>query len=546
MCTCALESFLPQDLLGVAPNDLSGATYARFLPAGLQMPNQQALKQQETGPFNTSELNAPEYSTDEFRMFHFKVARCSKRYVHDWRSCPFAHPTENARRRDPRQVQYLPVPCPDYKRGICMAGDACPYSHGVYECWLHPAKYKTQLCKEGPHCSRPVCFFAHSVTDLRQPTHVFDGSDNENNATTGAKTVASALLQQAASMKDDHSSKRCSSSNEEEEAFNNMSTMRSSSNGGFSDSSENNDDRSSIKSKESQQSDDKQSDIVQEPSTDVPATPPAMSGERGAKLATTEDVPLIGLPAPQEQQKARPASLDLLQDGAQTMQPRMDSSDSTSARRSLDGSWTNGFTASAAAAHAMSGIPVNEQPMVPNQGPRMSNAVARKLGLAPSRTSSGTGILSPQRRSMDAGMPARRLSLDGSADGVDYCLGAGNGGTAVGDYSLPVSNAMGTDVVFKQGQCVPEMLGSALGNMWGGHSREVYDNGISSLVNSMANWAINNEQMAHSNQPQGRGSNDSLMGTFSAVGQVVSYSFDYADEMYFNLLMIFYSCSKIR
>lgn len=49
-----------------------------------------------------------------------QVARCSKRYVHDWRACPFAHPTENARRRDPRLVKYLPVPCPDYKRGICL------------------------------------------------------------------------------------------------------------------------------------------------------------------------------------------------------------------------------------------------------------------------------------------------------------------------------------------------------------------------------------------------------------------------------------------
>ena len=36
--------------------------------------------------------------------------KCPKRYVHDWRSCPFAHPTENARRRDPREVKYMPVP----------------------------------------------------------------------------------------------------------------------------------------------------------------------------------------------------------------------------------------------------------------------------------------------------------------------------------------------------------------------------------------------------------------------------------------------------
>ena len=49
-----------------------------------------------------------------------QVMKCPKRYVHDWRSCPFAHPTENARRRDPREVRYMPVPCPDYERGLCL------------------------------------------------------------------------------------------------------------------------------------------------------------------------------------------------------------------------------------------------------------------------------------------------------------------------------------------------------------------------------------------------------------------------------------------
>ncbi|KAL6768755.1 hypothetical protein ACKKBF_B16060 [Auxenochlorella protothecoides x Auxenochlorella symbiontica] len=158
----------------------------------------------------SDELNAPEYSTDEFRMFQFKVERCGKRCVHDWRCCPFAHPTENARRRDPRLVEYLPVPCPDYKRGICLRGDACPYSHGVYECWLHPAKYRTQLCKEGPACRRPVCFFAHAVRDLRQPTHTpgegsgpramlqcaaagFRGGPGPNSAAHARRTPPSAL-----------------------------------------------------------------------------------------------------------------------------------------------------------------------------------------------------------------------------------------------------------------------------------------------------------------------------------------------------------------
>ena len=46
------------------------------------------------------------------------------------------------------------------------------------------------------------------------------------------------------------------------------------------------------------------------------------------------------------------------------------------------GEWPHAL---AAGATAMAGIPVNEQPMLPNHGPRMSNAVARKLGLAPGK-----------------------------------------------------------------------------------------------------------------------------------------------------------------
>ncbi|KIZ02589.1 zinc finger (CCCH-type) family protein [Monoraphidium neglectum] len=53
---------------------------------------------------------------DEFRMFSFKILPCSRRTSHDWTSCPFAHPGEKARRRDPRLFSYLAVPCPDVKQ----------------------------------------------------------------------------------------------------------------------------------------------------------------------------------------------------------------------------------------------------------------------------------------------------------------------------------------------------------------------------------------------------------------------------------------------
>ncbi|KXZ44734.1 hypothetical protein GPECTOR_63g59 [Gonium pectorale] len=123
--------------------------------------------------YSTTDLTRPEYSTDDFRMFNFKVLRCSKRHAHDWRACPFAHPTENARRRDPREFKYCALACPDYKQGFCIRGDVCPYAHGVFECWLHPSRYRTQLCKDGANCHRPVCFFAHSLPELRAPTYTW-------------------------------------------------------------------------------------------------------------------------------------------------------------------------------------------------------------------------------------------------------------------------------------------------------------------------------------------------------------------------------------
>ncbi|KAK9057708.1 hypothetical protein SSX86_022544 [Deinandra increscens subsp. villosa] len=115
------------------------------------------------------------YSTDEFRMYSFKVRPCSRAYSHDWTECPFVHPGENARRRDPRKYHYSCVPCPDFRKGTCRRGDMCEYAHGVFECWLHPAQYRTRLCKDGLGCNRRVCFFAHAQDELR-PLFVSTGS----------------------------------------------------------------------------------------------------------------------------------------------------------------------------------------------------------------------------------------------------------------------------------------------------------------------------------------------------------------------------------
>ncbi|CBI24886.3 unnamed protein product, partial [Vitis vinifera] len=115
------------------------------------------------------------YATDEFRMFSFKVRPCSRAYSHDWTECPFVHPGENARRRDPRKFHYSCVPCPDFRKGACRRGDLCEYAHGVFECWLHPAQYRTRLCKDGTNCARRVCFFAHTSEELR-PLYLSTGS----------------------------------------------------------------------------------------------------------------------------------------------------------------------------------------------------------------------------------------------------------------------------------------------------------------------------------------------------------------------------------
>ncbi|KAK8336794.1 hypothetical protein V6Z12_A09G144000 [Gossypium hirsutum] len=130
------------------------------------------------------------YSTDEFRMYSFKVRPCSRAYSHDWTECPFVHPGENARRRDPRKFHYSCVPCPDFRKGACRRGDMCEYAHGVFECWLHPAQYRTRLCKDGTSCARRVCFFAHTAEELR-PLYVSTGSAvlSPRSSTSGATAM---------------------------------------------------------------------------------------------------------------------------------------------------------------------------------------------------------------------------------------------------------------------------------------------------------------------------------------------------------------------
>ncbi|KAL5540491.1 hypothetical protein UlMin_043085 [Ulmus minor] len=141
------------------------------------------------------------YSTDEFRMYSFKVRPCSRAYSHDWTECPFVHPGENARRRDPRKFHYSCVPCPDFRKGACRRGDMCEYAHGVFECWLHPAQYRTRLCKDGTNCARRVCFFAHTPDELR-PLYVSTGSavPSPRGGGSGGGTSGASAMDFAAAM----------------------------------------------------------------------------------------------------------------------------------------------------------------------------------------------------------------------------------------------------------------------------------------------------------------------------------------------------------
>ncbi|XP_059316096.1 zinc finger CCCH domain-containing protein 23-like [Lycium ferocissimum] len=108
--------------------------------------------------------------SDQFHMYVYKIKKCSILRSHEWASCPFSHRGERARRRDLRKYSYLPIPCPGYKFASCIKGDYCELSHGIFECWLHPAKYRTQLCNAGRLCDRRVCFFAHTLNELRPET----------------------------------------------------------------------------------------------------------------------------------------------------------------------------------------------------------------------------------------------------------------------------------------------------------------------------------------------------------------------------------------
>jgi hypothetical protein len=60
-------------------------------------------------------------------------------------------------------------------QGSCKDGDACQYAHGVFEVWLHPSRFRTELCKDGPSCTRKV---RARASPCMAGSSQFDGSES--------------------------------------------------------------------------------------------------------------------------------------------------------------------------------------------------------------------------------------------------------------------------------------------------------------------------------------------------------------------------------
>ncbi|TVU33962.1 hypothetical protein EJB05_15781, partial [Eragrostis curvula] len=162
---------VPADVVNNAHHPDAAAAMQALLGAPRRQPARPPASVKKEYPADPTlpDLRSSVYASDEFRMFRFKVQPCARAYAHDWTECPFLHPGENARRRDPRRHAYTAVPCASFRHADgCPRGDACDFAHGVFESWLHPSQYRTKLCRDGDACARRICFFAHADRELRR------------------------------------------------------------------------------------------------------------------------------------------------------------------------------------------------------------------------------------------------------------------------------------------------------------------------------------------------------------------------------------------
>ncbi|KAF8066266.1 SULTR2 [Scenedesmus sp. PABB004] len=116
-------------------------------------------------------LSSSALDSESFRVYCYKIVPCAKKFGHDWSECPFAHEGEKATRRCPALYRYSSIVCPEVRQSkACPRGDVCPYSHSIFEYWMHPARFRAQLCSFGTECNRRICFFAHTQDQLRVPS----------------------------------------------------------------------------------------------------------------------------------------------------------------------------------------------------------------------------------------------------------------------------------------------------------------------------------------------------------------------------------------
>ncbi|XP_031287479.1 uncharacterized protein LOC116146216 [Pistacia vera] len=76
------------------------------------------------------------YGSDDFRMYAYKIKRCTRTRTRLDR-LPLRPQREKAQRRDPRKVPYCAIACPAFRNGKCPKATR-DFAHGVFEYWLHP------------------------------------------------------------------------------------------------------------------------------------------------------------------------------------------------------------------------------------------------------------------------------------------------------------------------------------------------------------------------------------------------------------------------
>ena len=145
-------------------------------------------------------------------MTTFKTTKCKDPAclsLSSSRECPHFH-NDGDRRRNPYAIQYAPDMCDTKPKGakgkfnhtMCMEGDACLFSHNVFEQMFHPLRYKKFPCRfRGPLSGKnlcpnaaKVCAFIHGLEDSRVPKDV-----TKLKASTAAAAAASTAPAPAAS-----------------------------------------------------------------------------------------------------------------------------------------------------------------------------------------------------------------------------------------------------------------------------------------------------------------------------------------------------------